>query len=215
MPDIFGKQQYPDVFDYILIQFFFYMYSIIVEYKDLFMIDNLKNILFPLCSFDFLLLVTDVNLYLLILFFAIKFCKWEHHMLMVWFLSSGCAVRGEHACRPFRHPWRHTPHRRHPPRRWPDHSHGPQGSVRLSAHSRAQTHGARLPGGDSGETPILHISFSVTASVFFYGWAFLNLISLSLIVPRAGGRRHLRRVEQKTRTRVWGVSGHGNAHVCR
>lgn len=75
---------------------------------------------------------------------------------MIWFLCSGSVVRGEHARRPFRHPRRDSPHGCHPSWWWPDHSHSPQGSVRLSAHSRAQTHGARLPGGDSGET--LHSS---------------------------------------------------------
>ncbi len=40
-------------------------------------------------------------------------------------------------------------------------------------------------------------------------------VSLPLSVSRAGGRRHLRRVEQKTRPCLWGVSCHGNAHVHR
>lgn len=85
-----------------------------------------------------------------IVFFPTSEMVWQQHCAH----STGCAVWGEHARGPLRHPRRDAARRRHPPRRRADHSHRPQGSVRLPAHCSASPHGARVPGGDSGVAAI-------------------------------------------------------------
>ena len=72
-------------------------------------------------------------------------------MASTLFSIPGSPLRREPARSALQHLRRHPAHRRHPQGRWTDHPHGEACPLRVGAHGRAEAHGARLPGGDSGK----------------------------------------------------------------
>ena len=145
----------------------------------------------------------------------------------------GCPLRREHEGDSLRRPWCDPAYRCHSPWWWSDYSHSSQSSVRMWAHSWAQSYGACLPGGGPGTCHCRCSLYFVSNYLVESSVQGIKLLNLKLLqqmtciskqlsdskplvyfaVSCISSRWNLWCVEQKAWSCDWGDQCHGNTNA--